>query len=195
MRRPRITLHPVTPSRWKDLETLFGPRGACAGCWCMWARLPRAEYVRGLGEGNKRALRRVVQGGEVPGVLAYVDGEPAAWCAFAPRATYQRLEASRVLAPVDDRPVWSAPCFFVARPYRGMGLTTKLLREASRLAAKRGARVLEGYPVDTRGKQSPAAFVWTGLPGSFEAAGFHEVARRSKTRPIMRKTLRRPARG
>lgn len=195
MAGPRIVIRPATPSRWEDLETLFGPRGACAGCWCMWARLPRAEYVRGLGEGNKRALKKIVQRGEVPGLLAYVDGEPAAWCAFAPRATYQRLEASRVLAPVDDRPVWSAPCFFVARAYRGMGLTTKLLREAAKLAAKRGARILEGYPVDTGGKTSPAAFVWTGLPATFEKAGFREVARRSKTRPIMRKTLRSPARG
>jgi GNAT superfamily N-acetyltransferase len=113
----------------------------------------------------------------------------------APRATYRRLEASRVLAPVDDQPVWSVPCFFVARAHRGHGQGARMLREAAKLAARRGAKVLEGYPVDTRGKRSADAFVWTGLPSTFEAAGFVEVARRSRARPIMRRALRKPRRG
>ena len=72
-------------------EKLFGPRGACAGCWCMWARLPRAEYVRGLGETNRRAFRALVKSGTRPGLIAYVDREPAGWCAVAPRPDFRRL--------------------------------------------------------------------------------------------------------
>jgi GNAT superfamily N-acetyltransferase len=157
----------------------------------MWARLPRAEFVRGVGEGNRRAFRRIVRRGERPGILAYVNGEPAAWVALAPREAYRRLEASRVLRPVDDRPVWSVACFFVAKTHRRMGLSVRMLREAARFAAARGARILEGYPVDTRGRGSPDAFVWTGLAPAFLAAGFTEVTRRSASRPIMRKALRR----
>jgi GNAT superfamily N-acetyltransferase len=189
MARASIEFHPATPGRWRDVEKLFGPRGACAGCWCMWARLPRAEFQAGTGAGNKRALRRVFQSGEPPGILAYVNGEPAGWCGLGPRAAYRRLENSKILAPVDDRPAWSVVCFFVARPHRKQGLSVRLLREAVRHAASRGATVVEGYPTDTRARAADA-FVWTGLASAFERAGFREVARRSRTRPIMRRVIR-----
>lgn len=189
MARESIEFHPATPARWRDLERLFGPRGACAGCWCMWARLPRAEFQAGVGAKNKRALRRIVAAGEPPGILAYVNGEPAGWCGLGPRADFRRLEKSKVLAPVDDRPAWSVVCFFVARPYRRQGLSVRLLREAVRHAAARGATLVEGYPTDTRSRAADA-FVWTGLASAFERAGFREVARRSRTRPIMRRPIR-----
>lgn len=189
MARESIEFHPATPARWRDLERLFGPRGACAGCWCMWARLPRAEFQAGVGAKNKRALRRIVAAGEPPGILAYVNGEPAGWCGLGPRADFRRLEKSKVLAPVDDRPAWSVVCFFVARPYRRQGLSVRLLREAVRHAAARGATLVEGYPTDTRSRAADA-FVWTGLATAFERAGFREVARRSRTRPIMRRPIR-----
>jgi len=124
-------------------------------------------------------------------VLAYHDGRPIGWCAIAPREEYVALARSRVLKPVDDSSVWSVSCFFVARPYRRRGVTTQLLRGAVSYAASRGARLVEGYPTAPRGGL-PDVFVWTGLPGSFEKAGFREVARRSPTRPIMRRTVRPP---
>jgi GNAT superfamily N-acetyltransferase len=189
-----IEFHPLTPERWPDLERLFGERGACGGCWCMWARLTRAEFRAGVGAPNKRALRRIVAAGEPPGVLAYVNGEPAGWCAVGPRAGYRRLEASRILQPVDERPVWSIVCFFVARPFRRQGLSVRLLDAAARHAASRGATLVEGYPTDARAKQADA-FVWTGLASAFERAGFAEVARRSRTRPIMRRAVRRTGAG
>ena len=30
-RKAALECHPLTPDRWSDLETLFGPRGACGG--------------------------------------------------------------------------------------------------------------------------------------------------------------------
>jgi GNAT superfamily N-acetyltransferase len=185
----KLEIHPATPARWPDIVTLFGPRGACAGCWCMWPRLEAAAFRRGSGDGNRRALQRLVRSRSEPGLIAYAAGEPVAWVALAPRSDYPRLERSRVLAAVDDRPVWSVVCFFVRRDWRGRGLTTELLRGAARYAAAHGARWLEGYPTDVP-KRTGDAFVWTGLASSFERAGFHEVARRSKSRPIMRRTLR-----
>jgi len=190
---PAIEIHPLTPARWGDVVALFGPRGACAGCWCMYWRLPArtwATRTRDGGAANRRRFRKLVDAGAAPGLIAYVDGEPAGWCALAPRADYVRLARSRVLAPVDDDPVWSVPCFFVARTHRGKGLSVALLRAAAREAARRGARALEGYPVAPRGGRAPDVFVYTGLPAAFEAAGFREVARRSPTRPIYRRTLR-----
>ncbi len=187
----RLNIHPLTPSRWQDLEKLFGARGACAGCWCMWWRRAGRDFTRGKGAGNRAALRRVVAKGPPPGLLAYVDGEPAGWCALAPREEYARLERSRILKPIDDQPAWSVTCFFVARPHRGRGITVRLLRAAAAHARKYGARILEGYPTDTKGRRSPDVWVYTGLLPAFSKAGFREAARRSKSRPIMRRRLSR----
>ena len=181
---------PVTPGRWADLETLFGEKGACAGCWCMWMRLPTAEFRRGKGAGNRRALRALVAK-RPPGLIAYVGGEPAGWVAVAPRAEYLRLENSRVLEPVAGERVWAAPCFFIKAPYRGTGLTATLLEAAAAHAARNGARAIEGYPNVNRAERQPPAFVWSGFESTFQRAGFEEIARRSPTRPILRKALGR----
>src|SRR5690242_855406 len=123
---PALAVHPLTPDRWPDLERLFGPRGACAGCWCMWWRVPRRDWNAGKGEGNRAALEAYVRAGNVPGLLAYDGDVPVGWVALEPRAAYPRLAASRNLAPVDEEAVWSITCFFVARSHRGRGLVRTL---------------------------------------------------------------------
>lgn len=183
----KLKFHPLTQARWADLEKLFGARGACGGCWCMWWRIPRAKFEKQKGEGNRRAMRKLVGSGRVPGILAYAGKEPIGWCAIEPRDSYPVLERSRVLKRVDDEPVWCVTCFFIARPWRRRGVSVALLRAAVQHARKQGAKIVEGYPSETRTGKAPDAFVWTGLPGTFRAAGFTEIARRSPTRPIMRK--------
>jgi GNAT superfamily N-acetyltransferase len=186
----RPVIRPLTPARWPDLVELFGPRGAVDGCWCMWPRLTRADFARRKGQANRRAFRRIVKAGPPPGVLAYVNGVPAGWCAVSPREGLRRLERSRVMAPVDDRPVWTVTCFFIGRAYRGHGLAVRLLRAATALAARHGARLLEGHPTDPRDKRTPGIFLWTGIADTFRRTGFREVARRSPTRPVMRRSVR-----
>jgi GNAT superfamily N-acetyltransferase len=177
---------PLTPERWPDLVRLFGERGACGGCWCMWWRRLRPDFERGKGYGNRRAFERVVASGEPPGLLAYAGTEPVGWVALAPRDAYPRLARSRTLKPVDEARVWSITCLFVLRVARRQGLSVRLLQAAIEHAALRGATIVEGYPVDAANGRLPDAFVWTGLAGAFRDAGFEEVARRSPTRPIMR---------
>lgn len=181
-----LTIRPLTKDNWDDFEALFGPRGACAGCWCMYWRIPRKEFESGQGEGNRQAMKSIVESGEIPGLLAYLDSQPAGWCSLAPREVYTTLERSRILKPVDDQPVWSVVCFFVAKVHRRKGLTIHLLRAAVEYARQHGARVVEGYPVDPKSGSSPDPFVYTGLVSAFEQAGFVEVLRRSETRPILR---------
>ncbi|HEX5272312.1 MAG TPA: GNAT family N-acetyltransferase [Gemmataceae bacterium] len=185
-----MSFHPLTPERWPDVEKLFGERGACGGCWCMTWRLPRAEWEAGRGEPNKAAFRAVVEGSLPPGVLAYSGGEPIGWCAVAPREVYVRLEKSRVLARVDDLPVWSISCLFIAKPFRRQGVSIKLIGAASEFARSHGARVVEAYPVVPNSDAMPAAFAWTGTVSAYERAGFREVARRSEARPIMRRDFK-----
>lgn len=182
----KLEFHPLTAERWKDLESLFGPRGACAGCWCMFWKLPRPEFARRQGEGNRRAFRNIVREGVVPGILAYSGGKPVGWCAVEPRSAYPGLARSRILAPIDDQPVWSVTCFYVARGWRRQGITLQLLRAALKHVRRRGGRIVEGYPVVPRPyHQSATAFAWTGFAPAFEAAGFSDCAGRK--RPIMRR--------
>lgn len=185
----RFTVRPLTPGRWPDLERLFGERGACGGCWCMWWRLTRARFQKQKGAANKRAFRKIVESGTVPGLLAYCGGEPAGWCAVAPREEYPTLERSRVLKRPDQTPVWSISCLFIARPYRRQGLSVQLLRAAVEHARRHGAVAVEGYPIEAR-KTLPDVFAWTGLASAFRRAGFAEVLRRSPSRPIMRAPCR-----
>jgi GNAT superfamily N-acetyltransferase len=187
----KIAYSPVTPERWTDFETLFGEHGACEGCWCMfWRRPSRKEYQANRGDSNKTAMKSIIESGVVPGILAYVDGIPAAWCAVAPRNDYPRLVRSRVLKPVDDQEVWSISCLFINKAYRKRGLSAGLLQAACDFVASRGAKIVEGYPVEPDpDKKYADAFVWNGLASSYLKAGFMEVARRSPTRPIMRKRL------
>lgn len=181
-----FTFEPLTPERWDDFETLFGPRGACGGCWCMYWLVSSAEYERQKGAGNRQAMQGIIYSGKTPGILAYSAGEPVGWCALAPRPVYTRLQKSRILKPVDDQPVWSVVCFFIGKGFRKQGLSVELLKAAVQFAAENGARVLEGYPVEPKEGVLPDAFVYMGLPSAFIKAGFVEEARRSEKRPIMR---------
>ncbi|MHB9031888.1 MAG: GNAT family N-acetyltransferase [Anaerolineae bacterium] len=183
-------IKPLTLDSWPDLERLFGAKGACGGCWCMWWLLPTKEFRAGQGEANRCALHNLAGSDPALGLLAYVGGAPTAWCALGPRERYPRLGRSRILAPVDDQPVWSVVCFYTARRFRRRGLMVELLRAACQYAGSRGAGIIEGYPRDAaEGKQHPDPFVYTGISSAFVKAGFCEVARRSPTRPIMRYTI------
>ena len=185
-----LKFYPLTPGRWKDLVTLFGERGACGGCWCMWWRLSRSVFNQKKGEGNKKALKKIVDSGEIPGLLAYSENEPVGWCAVAPRERYPSLERSRILKRVDDQPVWSVVCLFIDKSYRLKGVSVELLKAAVKYAEKNGAKIIEGYPVEPKKDKIPDLFAFHGLASAFRRVGFTEVLRRSETRPIMRHSLK-----
>lgn len=152
----------------------------------MFWRQTRAEFEQRKGEKNRRAMKYLIDNGTVPGLLAYDGDLPVGWCSVSPRESFYALERSRILKPVDDCPVWSVVCFFIAKEYRRQGLTVALLEAAIDFARKNGAEIIEGYPVDPGKKKYVDTFAYTGLMSAFLKAGFNEVARRSDTRPIMR---------
>jgi GNAT superfamily N-acetyltransferase len=188
-RRPPVVVRPLTAARWADFAALFGERGACGGCWCMLWRLPRRSFDAGKGAGNRDAMRALVEAGAEPGLLAYRGRQPIGWVSLGPRPDFPALQRSRLLKPVDDRPVWSITCLFVAKEHRRTGVSVALLQAAAAHAQRRGAALVEGYPQQPRQGAMADVFAWTGLASAFVAAGFHEVARPSPTRPIMRRAL------
>jgi len=182
----KLNFQQLKKETWKDFEKLFGERGACGGCWCMSWRLKRSDFEKSKGEGNKRKMKKLVDKNEEIGVLAYLKDEPIGWCSVAPREKFARLENSRVLGRIDDKPVWSIVCFFIDKKHRRLGLSTELLKGVIKRCKSKGVKIIEGYPVEPYSENMPAAFAWTGFPTAYIKAGFKEVERRSPSRPIMR---------
>ncbi|MGZ8829973.1 MAG: GNAT family N-acetyltransferase [Thermoanaerobaculia bacterium] len=170
-----IRIRPLRPDDWAAIEHLFGPRGACGGCWCMaWRRESSAELKKNQGAPNKRAFKRLVEKGSALGCLAFDGERPVGWCSVGPRASFKLLERKRVYRTPWNEKTWSITCFLIAREARGKGVATALARAAAELAFANDAEVVEGYPVLTPkdGKALPPVFAWTGVPGVFRGAGF-----------------------
>ncbi|MEA2808899.1 MAG: hypothetical protein QOJ17_3040 [Rhodospirillaceae bacterium] len=178
-----ITFHEVDASRWDDLERLFESRGGPKSCWCMvW----RAGAKTAKGPDRKAAMKRYVCEGVPIGLLGYSSGEPVAWCSIAPRTTYRDLGGPTNVSELPEE-VWSLACFFIRRELRGKGLTKRIIEAAVQHAAKRGAKVVEAYPVEPG---SPS-YRFMGYLSTFSAAGFHEVGRAGTRRRVMQRELRK----
>jgi GNAT superfamily N-acetyltransferase len=177
-----IEVRPVTKDRWDDLRALFGDRGAYAGCWCMWFRVPNRAWKQNGSAGNRAAMRAIVDEDRVPGLLAYRDGNPVGWVSVAPRREYERIAGDEEAAAREESaepssaPVWSVVCFYIDRHHRGSGVASALLSAAIDHARVRGARVLEAYPVEPEGRTENAS-AFTGLRSMFERHGFVETGR------------------
>jgi GNAT superfamily N-acetyltransferase len=182
----KLIIKPLSSYTWKDFETLFGERGACGGCWCMSWRLSRADFEKKKGESNKRAMKKLIGNNEQIGVIAFLNGKPIGWCAVAPREKFIKLENSRVLKRIDDEPVWSITCFFLAKEFRRKGYSVELLKGVIDFCKKKKVKIIEAYPIIPYSSNIPAAFAWTGILSSFKKAGFEIAKRWSKARPIMR---------
>lgn len=178
-------VHAVTQERWPDLVQLFD-RSIVRTCFCMYYR---KSGDTGVGLENQGRMKALVDRGTVPGLIGYENGVPVAWVSLGPREDYARLRRSPVMKPVDDRPVWSIVCFFVDRKARGRGLSERMLRAAVDYARSCGARLVEAYPVD-KDRPSHPDFMFFGAKSMYDRAGFREVARRTPTRPVVRKALR-----
>jgi GNAT superfamily N-acetyltransferase len=179
----------IRPADWEGFAAVMGERGGCGGCWCMLWRRTKAEMEAGKGAGNRAAMAEIFASGQVPGLVAWQDGVAVGWIQVDRRAAFPRLAHARVLRPVDAEPVWSVTCFLVDRTVRRQGVSVALLEAACAFARDRGATIIEGYPVETPSTRYPPVYAWTGFVAAFRAAGFEEVARRSPTRPIMRRQL------
>lgn len=187
----KITVLPLTPERWPDLEVLFNAKGCSVarGCWCMYYRRsgPRGALPPGVthAQANRADLQALAEADRPPGLIGYRGKVPVGWVSLGPRDEYARLKRSPVMKAVDDQPVWSVICFVVPSEYRGQGVARALLDGAIAYARKQGATLLEAYPVDKPGR-SNGEDMWFGAKSMYDNAGFKEVARRKPQRPVVR---------
>ena len=183
----QITIEPLNKDNWTKFVQLFGEKGACGNCWCMYYRLGKDDFAKGkIDGGNKEAMYNLAMENCPTGILGFYEGQPIAWCAFAPREHFMKLEKSRVHKRIDNKPVWSIPCFFIDKRYRRQGVSVELLKGVIKYAKEKGIKIIEAYPtIPTKGSL-PDSFAWIGLFKSFERAGFEIVDRTSKNRPMVR---------
>jgi GNAT superfamily N-acetyltransferase len=191
-----IRIEALTRDRIPDLATLFDQGGDPKWCWCAYFRARGRDWTNSTAAENRKLLEAATREQDhAPGLLAYDADALVGWVSLGPREDYERLRFSKILAPVDDRPVWSIVCFVVGRKSRGQGVASALLDAAMAYARKVGATMLEAYPVDIQsGERIPSANTFAGTLPMFERAGFRVVERRqateaSRPRPIVRLEL------
>lgn len=181
-----LTFHPLSLQNWDKFVELFGDKGACGGCWCMYFRLSKVDFSAGKYNANKTRIKELVRSNRPTGILAFSEGRAAGWCALAPREHFARLERSRVHKRIDDKHVWSIPCFFIDRKYRNQGVSLALLKAAIKYAKANKIKILEAYPVAPTDGKLPDTFAYYGFCSTFEKVGFKIVDRTSKNRPMVR---------
>jgi GNAT superfamily N-acetyltransferase len=185
--KDQLTFEPLTKKNWNNFVNLFGNKGACGNCWCMYYRLTKSDFNEGKAdEGNKRAMKELVWEEKPTGILGFYEGQAIAWCAFAPRKDFMKLENSRVHKRIDNKPVWSIPCFFIDKNFRRNGVSVALLKGVIKYAREKGIKIIEAYPAIPTQEKLPDSFAWIGLYKSFERAGFEIADRKSKNRPMVR---------
>ncbi|MEA4935936.1 MAG: GNAT family N-acetyltransferase [Paludibacter sp.] len=182
-----LRIEPLTRDNWNKFILLFGEKGACGNCWCMYYRLSKMAFAEGKSDdGNKNAMKALVWSGQPAGMMAFYEDIPVAWCAFAPREDFIKLEKSRIHKRIDNRPVWSIPCTFIDKKFRRKGVSVALLEGVVEYAKEQGISIIEAYPTIPTQEKLPDAFAWIGLYKSFERAGFEIVDSKSKNRPMVR---------
>lgn len=175
---------------WRDLQAVVGGAN-CHGdrCFCQRFKLRGKEW-RSIDDGE-RARRLRAQAKEGCGLVACLDDEAVGWVRVEPRSAFATLGQTpwrgRRSERKDDETVWAAACFIVRAGFRGQRITYDLARAAVDFARERGARALEGYPMDPEpGKGVQWGELHVGKRSIFEEAGFTEVSRPSLRRVVMR---------
>jgi GNAT superfamily N-acetyltransferase len=192
---PPVTVSPATDDRFDDVAALLAPRRLDApACWCLAYRVTSSENNRLRGEDRPARLRSFFGNEIAPGVIAYDNDEPVGWCAFGPRSEMGRLQRSKTIPQVDDRPVVSIVCFVVRADHRRQGVARTMLEAATDYLRAHGVRTLEAYPIDNDGRKISSAFAYVGTVPLFESCGFvKSVITSSATsgmpRWVMRKDL------
>jgi len=151
---PDLTFRDVTETTWQDFERHINERGGPSYCWCCAWRDVRGSGAPSEKNARHDEMEQRVCAGEPIGILAYLEGEPVAWCSIAPRDTYRPLGG-----PADEpgTSVWSVVCFFTKRPLRKQGVARQLLDAAIEHASGQ-ARMSSRRTQSTRTRRATASW-------------------------------------
>ncbi len=190
-----VTIEPATADRFDDAQHALSGGGDGASCQCQWWMMRNRDWEQTTRDERTALFRAEFDGTPGPGLVAYVDDEPAGWVRVGPRAAHVRLAHSRAFAqnsvqPWDNPSVWVVSCFVVRREFRGQGLSRRLLDAAIAAARDGGARVVEAYPFDSAVTTKRTNDLYVGVLSTYLSAGFREAARTRPDRVIVELELR-----
>jgi predicted GNAT family acetyltransferase len=174
-----LEFRPVTAANVAEFEAFFTTPGAPKWCWCMVWRRTSAEAKQKAPADRKRMMMERIAAGTPVGLLACDGDTPVAWVSVAPRDTYRNLGGP------EARPgevVWSIACFYVPRKLRGEGMVHRLIAGAVAHAKKRGATIVEAYPVPP----DAPSYRFMGFVPTFEKEGFTDTGMAGTRRHVMR---------
>jgi GNAT superfamily N-acetyltransferase len=180
-----LTFRPVTKSRWGDFEALFESRGSPSYCWCMAWRPIEGKRQDATNADRKAAMADRIKRNVPVGLLGYDGKDPVAWVSIAPKETFLPSLGGKQPEEAGEK-IWSLVCMFLKRSHRKQGLGHQLIAAAIAEARKRGADVIEGYPVDP----DAPSYRFMGFIPAFKKAGFKESEKAGTRRHIMRLRLR-----
>ena len=196
-----VTTGPATADRWQDLQTVLGDIAEARRCQCTWPMLTSQQW-RSTGLETRREslhheVNRSVERMPAPGIIGYVDGEPAGWVRVGPRIAQLRIMNSRIMKagttePLDATSVWAVSCFSIRPAFRRHGLAKVLLHAAVAYAKGHGCDIVEGYPVDGRRIVDSSSASFVGSLSTFEHEGFTITARPTPTRTVVSLNLLQP---
>ena len=202
-REASLRVTPANQVAFADVQSVFGDRGPAARCQCQRYRLrPGESFGKQPVEERQQRMRDQAGCGdpEAPtcGLVAWLENEPAGWCAVGPRSDLDGLKRvftvpwkGREEDP-DDPAIWAVTCFYIRKGFRRRGIASALLLAAVEHARSQRARVLEGYPITRTDVINEELHV--GTVSMFEGAGFTQVGAPTPRRLVMRIDLQGPVR-
>ena len=199
-----ISVVPASAASADDLAAIFGERGDPGTCQCQFFKIRDKDWKSVSLEEKRARLREQSNCGRADaattsGLVAYVDGVPAGWCAVEPRTAYPRLRGMRVPwsgrdEDRDDDDVWAVTCFVTRVGFRRRGVSRALAAATVGFARDRGARAVEGYPMVLQpGATDSWGELYRGTRSVFADAGYDEVSRPTLRRVVMRVDLEKSA--
>ena len=188
-----LNVKALSSQNWDDLLALFGKSGGYGHCWCMPWRISNKQYVETSHDDRRILLKTITdEKPDPPGLIGYVDNQPVAWCGFSPRTSFERLNRSRNIKPIDEKEVWSIVCFFIHKNFRGKNIISELIAGAIEYAKNNIVSIIEAYPIElSENERLEGTPIWYGTKSIFTNLGFKKVGNTKsksagKVRIIMR---------
>lgn len=173
----KLEILPLIQDRFEDLTAVFETSDECKNCWCMNHRMAPEKVVTG---GEARSCFQKSIGTEsLSGLLAYVEGKPAGWCAVDPLRTQVGHDYYLSLKEPPSASTWIIHCLYVIPGARGLGVSTELVKGAVRLAREKGASEVLAFPIpeESHGKFPLHDAEFSGRMSTYLKQGFEKAER------------------
>ena len=183
MEKHMVTIQPLCPELCEDWlgffeKIAFVDHGEWAFCYCLEGHLDPETNDKSteLKDRRKKAVE-LIETGEMPGYLAYLDNMVVGWCNTNDRKKYKYITEmfQRIGYQTNDKAdakVKSVYCFLIAPEYRGKGIAQSLLKRVCEDAAQDGYSCIEAYPFSDKKFE----YQYHGTSGMYERNGFFEIA-------------------